>query len=102
MRRAARVDQSQKCIVAALRAAGAFVYIIGRPVDLLVRYRGSWSLLEAKSEGTRPRADQIAQREFCALHDVPVVRTPTEALQAIGACRLTGEKRERAVSEYMR
>lgn len=83
MRRAARTDHSQKAIVAALRAAGAFVWVIGRPVDLLVFYR-SWRLLECKT-GNRKRRDQPEQEAFCKTFEVPVVRTPEEALQAIGA-----------------
>ena len=38
MRYAARVDQNQAQVVSALRAAGAYVWIIGLPVDLLVGY----------------------------------------------------------------
>ena len=38
MRHAARVDANQIQIVSALRAAGAYVWIIGLPVDLLVGY----------------------------------------------------------------
>lgn len=40
MRRAARVDANQEQIVSALRGAGAYVWIIGLPVDLLVGYKG--------------------------------------------------------------
>jgi hypothetical protein len=88
MRRAAKVDNSQKAIVAALRAAGAFVYVIGQPVDLLVFYR-SWILLECKT-GTRRRKDQPAQDAFCKTFGVPIVRTEDEALAAIGAVRDRG------------
>jgi len=49
MRFAARVDKNQKEIVSALRAAGAYVWIIGLPVDLLVGYRGHTFLVEIKS-----------------------------------------------------
>lgn len=82
---ARRVDSSQAAIVSALRQAGAFVWIIGQPVDLLVFYRG-WHLLEAKPEGhKRPRKDQEDQAVFCEMFSVPVVRTPAEALVVIGA-----------------
>ena len=49
MRRAARVDANQIQIVSALRAAGAYVWIIGLPVDLLVGYKGHTFLVEVKS-----------------------------------------------------
>jgi hypothetical protein len=49
MRRAARVDANQEQIVSALRAAGAYVWIIGLPVDLLVGYKGHTFLVEVKS-----------------------------------------------------
>jgi hypothetical protein len=49
MRRAARVDANQEQIVSALRGAGAYVWIIGLPVDLLVGYKGHTFLMELKS-----------------------------------------------------
>jgi hypothetical protein len=49
MRRAARVDTNQQAIVAALRAAGAYVWIIGLPVDLLVGYKNHTFLVEIKT-----------------------------------------------------
>ena len=48
MRRAARVDATQAEIVAALRAAGAYVWIIGLPVDLLIGFQGKTALVEVK------------------------------------------------------
>ena len=49
MRHAARVDANQADICAALRNAGANVWIIGLPVDLLVGYRGHTFLMEVKT-----------------------------------------------------
>jgi hypothetical protein len=49
MRYAARVDANQDQIVSALRAAGAYVWIIGLPVDLVVGFRGHTFLVEIKS-----------------------------------------------------
>jgi phosphoserine phosphatase len=49
VRRAARVDANQQAIVAALRAAGAYVWIISLPVDLLVGYKGRTFLMEIKT-----------------------------------------------------
>jgi len=46
---AARVDANQAEIVKALRDAGAYVWIIGLPVDLLVGYKNHTFLVEVKS-----------------------------------------------------
>ena len=48
MRRAARKDATEAEIVAALRAAGATVYLIGLPVDLLILHAGKTALAECK------------------------------------------------------
>jgi hypothetical protein len=62
MRYAARVDANQEQIVSALRAAGAYVWIIGLPVDLLVGYHGHTFLVEIKS-GARKRLTAL-QADF--------------------------------------
>jgi hypothetical protein len=49
MRYAARVDENQAAIVKALRDAGAYVWIIGLPVDILAGYRGHTWLMEIKT-----------------------------------------------------
>ena len=49
MRYAARVDENQAAIVQALRDAGAYVWIIGLPVDLLVGYKDRTLLMEVKT-----------------------------------------------------
>lgn len=49
MRRAARTDANQATIVDALRAAGAYVWPIGLPVDLLVGVAGQTALVEVKT-----------------------------------------------------
>ena len=49
MRHAARVDASQAEIVAALRAAGAYVWIAGLPLDLIVGFQGKTALVEVKT-----------------------------------------------------
>ena len=48
MRHAARVDETQASIVAAMRSMGATVWIIGLPVDLLCGYKGHTVLVEVK------------------------------------------------------
>jgi hypothetical protein len=104
VRRAANRDISEPAIVTALREAGATVHPIdstGCP-DLLVGYRGETYLLECKvasstgrtkrktSGGVRPdeRGLTPAQQAWWAAWTgrLPViVRTPLEALVAIGA-----------------
>ena len=53
MRHAARVDANQEQIVSALRAAGAYVWIIGLPVDLLVGYKNHTFLVEIKTDSKK-------------------------------------------------
>jgi hypothetical protein len=62
MRYAARVDKNQEQIVATLRNAGAYVWIIGLPVDLLVGYKGKTFLVEVK-DGPRKRLT-VLQDDF--------------------------------------
>ena len=64
MRRAARVDANQAQIVSALRAAGAYVWIIGLPVDLLVGYKNHTFLVEIK-DGPKKRLTAL-QEDFFA------------------------------------
>jgi hypothetical protein len=54
MRYAARVDANQQAIVKALRDAGAYVWIIGLPVDLLVGYNNHTWLMELKDGPKKP------------------------------------------------
>ena len=49
MRHAKRTDANQEAIVKALRDAGAYVWIISLPVDLLVGYKNHTFLVEIKS-----------------------------------------------------
>lgn len=106
-KRAARRDESEPAIVDALRAAGASVTVIGQGdgvPDLLVGFEGATYLLEVKNPlgprggksgggGSRPgqggdgvlTGDQLAW--WAAWRGAPpvIVRTPAEALAAIGA-----------------
>jgi hypothetical protein len=90
VRRAAAVDENQAAVVKALRAYGASVHIIGRPVDLLVGYRGETFILEVKDGLKIPSAqaltpDQVKFFESWRGGDAVVVRSIPEALRAIGA-----------------
>ena len=94
MRSGAPPDLNQPEIVEALRLAGASVKIIthvgeGTP-DLLVGFRRRTFLLEVKSEDGELRESQVKwHRDWKGL-PVDVVRTPREALAAIGAIRRAG------------
>ncbi|MDQ5882151.1 MAG: hypothetical protein QG616_1983 [Pseudomonadota bacterium] len=89
MRRAARIDPIQPEIVAALRAIGATVWVIGIPVDLLAGYRGRTTLLEVKSlTGKRkPKAKGYTplQESFLATWRGGPVATVTDVEGAIRA-----------------
>ena len=92
MRRAARVDETQAEIVAALRKIGASVWIIGLPLDLLVGYRGRTYLMECKRlEGKRepkPADHTGLQKRFMATWAGGAYATVTDAEGAIRAVSL--------------
>jgi len=88
-RYAARVDANQAQVVAALRQAGARVWIIGLPVDLLIGHRGKLFLMEVKDGSKVPSARKktALQEEFFAdWADMPIslVDGPEAALRALG------------------
>ena len=84
MRHAARVDANQEAIVAALRNAGAFVWIIGLPVDLLVGYKNQTYLVEIKTTSkkrlTKLQADFFLRWTGGLLYRID---SPEAALQMI-------------------
>ncbi len=85
MRYAARVDKNQSEIVSALRAAGAYVWIISLPVDLLVGYNNQTFLVEIK-DGPKKALTRLQQDFFgnwCggSLHRID---GPEDALRMIG------------------
>jgi hypothetical protein len=86
MRRAARVDANQEAVVSALRAAGAYVWIIGLPVDLLVGFRNRTFLMEIKI-GPRKRLTALQEDFFDNWFGGTLCRVdgPEAALRAIGA-----------------
>jgi hypothetical protein len=90
MRYAARVDANQEQIVSALRAAGAYVWIIGLPVDLLVGYNNKTFLVEIKTDSkkrlTKLQADFFEKwigGTLCRIDG------PEAALRMIGVCGTT-------------
>jgi hypothetical protein len=88
MRHAKRVDANQDQIVTALRAAGANVWIISLPVDLLVGYKGHTFLVEikrtAKSRFTPLQADFF---ESWGGGTLARVDSPDAALRMIGVLK---------------
>jgi hypothetical protein len=83
-------DSTQAPIVAALRKVGASVKIIsivGRGWDLLVGFRGRDFKLEVKGPKTPVTDEQLELHRTWRGAPTYVVRTPLEALQAIGAVR---------------
>jgi len=88
MRHAKRVDANQDQIVIALRAAGAYVWIISLPVDLLVGYKGHTFLVEikhtAKSRLTPLQADFF---ESWGGGTLAKIDSPDAALRMIGVLK---------------
>ena len=85
MRYAARVDATQEQIVSALRAAGAYVWIIGLPVDILVGYKGHTFLVECKS-GPKKKLTKLQEDFFKNWTGGTLARIdgPEAALRMIG------------------
>lgn len=91
--KAAKVDANQKDIVAALRKAGAKVYVsssFGRGFpDLIVGYQGQWVLLEIKDGAKPPSAQKLTKdqekfhAEFAGL-PLFVVNSIGAAYRAVG------------------
>ena len=87
--RAARADENQPVIVAALRKVGATVFSLHRVgagcPDLLIGFRGSTFLLEVKEEKGALTLPQLRFMWEWNGDEVKVVRTVEQALRAIGA-----------------
>ena len=86
-RYARKRDTSEPEIVAALRAAGARVWQLDRPFDLLCGIRGRFVVLEVKTGKAKATDAQESELHACQAGGLPVylVRTVDDALQAIGA-----------------
>ena len=87
MRRAARVDANQSAIVAAMRSAGASVWPVGLPVDLLVGIGGVTVLVECKTltgkRAPKPASYTPLQAEFMAAWKGGPVATVTDIAGAL-------------------
>lgn len=88
MRRAARIDANATQVVTALRAAGAYVWIIGLPVDLLVGYKGHTFLVEIK-DGPKKRLTALQEAFFAKWDGGTLMRVdgPEAALRMIGVMK---------------
>ena len=89
MRYAARRDESEAAIVAALRAVGAVVWRLSQPdiPDLLVAHRGAYALVECKSPGGKLESGQRGFMDDAAQQGCKVIvaYTAEDALRGIGA-----------------
>lgn len=92
MRHAARVDANQAEIVAALRAAGASVWIIGLPLDILCGYRGKTLLIEVKTltgkRNPKPARHTQLQKDFMLEWRGGPVSTVTDIEGALTALKV--------------
>jgi len=88
MRHAARIDANQTQVVSALRAAGAYVWIIGLPVDILCGYRNHTFLIEIKSDHKK-KLTKLQQEFFEHWIGGTLCRVDNAeaALRAIGAIK---------------
>lgn len=85
MRHAARSDANQTQIVDAFRSAGASVYVIKLPVDIIVGYAGKTALVEIKTSAGKYTE---LQRNFMAGWKggtVATIRDVGGALTLLGA-----------------
>jgi len=88
MRHAKRVDANQEAIVKALRNAGAYVWIISLPVDLLVGYKDHTFLVEIKTDARkRLTALQADFFENWSGSTLARVDSPEAALRMIGVLK---------------
>lgn len=77
-------DINQPPIIEALEKIGCKVYEMERPVDLLVEYRGEWSVIEVKNTKGKNQLTKF-QKKFFEDTRAPayVVRDPLEAIDAV-------------------
>ena len=80
-----RSDDNQSDIVSALRAIGATVWCIERPVDLLVGFQAKNFILECKKIGQASKGLTEGQRKFIQAWkgQVRVVETAEEAIKVV-------------------
>ncbi len=85
-RYATRRDANEQTIMDAIEKAGWHCWQLDYPVDLLCWKEGrGFVLMEVKTGKGKIRKEQEAQRNFVETTRTPVVRTPEDALRALGA-----------------
>jgi hypothetical protein len=89
-RYAKKRDTAEPGIIDALEGVGALVFQLDTPADLLVKFRELWHVMEVKTGRGKNLTvikdkRQKQQQDFLLLTKTPIVRTPDEALRAIGA-----------------
>ena len=86
-KRTHRSDLNQREIVKALRQIGAIVFITGRPVDLIVSYRGRNFLIDCKKVGWTDKDLTPFQKDFREewKGQLDFVATPEEAIRIVTA-----------------
>lgn len=86
---AKRRDANEREIVDALRQAGAYVFRLHGPLDLLVGFKRRTYLIEAKTAKGRLKKSQQMFLMMWPGGATAVVRTAEEALAAIGAIEVS-------------
>lgn len=83
----ARTDANEPEIIEALEAAGAAVWRVKWPLDLLVAFRGKFYVLEVKMPGNSLNDNQAkVVKEMMLRGCIPgIVYSVDDALRAIGA-----------------
>jgi len=86
MKRNRKRDANEPGIIAILEYAGASVYPLDKPLDLLVGFRGETFLIEVKNPAgaNRIEPDQKLFFEKWLGRAARIVRTEFDALEAIG------------------
>ena len=92
-RYAKRKDANQDLIVKALEQVGAEVWVLDRPCDLAVWFRQGWYMFETKTPHGRYTPLQQAERAKGKGQGIVTVKTPMEAVRAIGATTVVDEVR---------
>lgn len=84
MRRAAKRDASEKLIVETLRKAGASVYLMNQPCDILCGFNGENFLMEIKTPKTQYgktlNGNQKAFNSTWRGLPIIIISTPEEAI----------------------
>jgi hypothetical protein len=81
----AKRDACEPSIVEALQAAGASVYRLDQPVDLLIGYRGKCIIAECKLSGAKLNENQLKFFSEWRGSTPPILRSVDDALKLLEA-----------------